>query len=415
MILDRLKRLAWTQTPERLLGYGLLVRTALLIYAIAHDHYVDHIKFTDIDYKVFTNGSKALLEGDSPYRDTEFRYPPIVALIFTPNRIINENFGKLMLIIVDIISGRLLYMLNVCQGTSRAHSKLYLILWLFNPLTLAISTRGSFEPIINLSILWSLWSLVGRNYFQAGLLYGLSIHLKMYPIIYGLSFYIFLVQKKPYLRNQSKVWYWLKTLWPGSSHFKFFSSSLAAIALSTYISFKYYGPEYLEQSLFFHLKRKDLQHNFSVYFYLFRLFPNYQEQLSKFAFVLQSLGVLILTSLYSGFDANRRIRLRKLTYSLFATTFLFVSLNKVCTSQYFTWYLLFVPLVADSESITPNQAVAIALSWLLSQANWLLFAYLYEYQGVSNIDQVGNSSILFLASNLWILYILCCNFDAKGG
>lgn len=408
-----LKHVSSTKSPGEILLYGLFIRLVALIYSIIHDSCVNHIKYTDIDYDVFTNASQAIVKGKSPYEDVEYRYSPMVALIFLPNILLDKSFGKLILIAADILGGHLHYNLNIQQGTNRVNSKLFLILWLFNPVTIAISTRGSFEPIITLLVLSSVYLLISNSYSLAGLLFGLSIHLKLYPIIYSLSFYIYMIKRKPYMRTQTKLFYWLKTLSPATDHFKFFLASALSLLLSCYISYRYYSHDYIEQSFLYHLKRKDLAHNFSFYFYLFRLLPQYQEQLSKAAFLIQFLGVLILSLKYSSFDTNRRIKLRKLSFSLFSSTFLFVSLNKVCTSQYFNWYLIFLPLILDNLKIELYQAYSIVIGWFLSQANWLFFAYLYEYQGYDVLHHVGNSSILFLISNLWVLSTLCTSFDAS--
>ena len=323
------------------------------------------------------------------------------------------NTGKFILILVDIICGHLHYKFNIHQGTNRLNSKLFLSLWLFNPVTIAISTRGSFEPIITVLVLTSVFLLTNNHYILAGLMYGLTIHIKLYPIIYAISFYGYIIQKEPYMTTQGKLYYWLKTLSPRFTHIKYFSAALVSLVTSTYLSYAYYGQQYIESSFLYHLKRKDLQHNFSIYFYLFRILPSHQDSLNTLALLTQLGGILLISLLYLSLDSNRQIKLRQLSFSLFATTFLFVSLNKVCTSQYFNWYLIFVPFILDSLKMKTNRAYSIVLAWLLSQANWLFFAYLYEYQGYDVLDQVGNSSILFLLSNLWILSTLCQNFDAS--
>lgn len=407
------KWFASNKSVERITLYGLILRLVALIYAITHDHYVDHIKYTDIDYHVFTNGSQAIIDNRSPFEDTEYRYSPIVALIFVPNILLNHHYGKLLLIIVDILCSQIIYRLNIHQGTNRQNSKLFLILWLFNPMTIAISTRGSFEPIITLLVLLAIYLLINDNLILSGLIYGLSIHVKLYPVIYAVTFYGYMIQRKPYLITQSKPYYWLKTFSPTFSHIKFFLATLISALTSSYICYIYYGHEYLEQSFIYHMKRKDLQHNFSIYFYLFRIFPNCRDELSIIAFLAQFLSVAYISISYLAIDTNRRVKLRKLSFSLFGTTFLFVALNKVCTSQYFNWYLIFVPLILDSVKLETNRAYSLLAMWILSQVNWLLFAYLYEYQGYDIIDIVGNSSLLFLVSNLWIMTTLCKNFNVS--
>lgn len=409
---SKLIQIALTKSTSTLLLYGLIIRLLAVGYSILHDKFVDHIKYTDVDYHVYTNGSIAILNGKSPYEDSEYRYPPIVALVFVPNSLLNQSSAKIVLILADILCGQLLYTLNIYQGTNRVNSRLFLIYWLFNPMTIAISTRGSFEPILTLLIIGSVYLLVKGHDILAGILYGLTIHLKLYPIIYALSLYFYLVQRKPYIKTQTKVYYWIKTLTPDSNHFKFFIPSGISLASISYISYIYYGRNYIEQSFLYHLKRKDLQHNFSIYFALFKLFPEQQDIIGFIAFVVQFAAVLLVSLFYMSFSTNRRTKLRKLTFSLFCSTFLFVSLNKVCTSQYFNWYLVFLPLILESQRIKVSRATSLVLMWLTTKGIWLLFAYLYEYQGYDVLVYVYISSALFLISNLYILYTLCDNFDA---
>lgn len=411
-IYTKILHLASIKSVGSLLLYGFIIRLIALSYSILHDKHVYHIKYTDIDYHVFTKGTKAILDGKSPYDDPEYRYPPIVALVFITNILLNLNSGKLLLIFTDILCGQLLYTLNIYQGVHRINSKLFLIIWLFNPVTVAISTRGSFEPIITLLVIASIYLLIRGDTILAGLLYGLAIHIKLYPIIYSISLYFYIVQRKPYMKTQTKVYYWIKTLTPNFSHFKFFLSSGISLALSSYISYICYGHDYIEQSFLYHLRRKDVQHNFSVYCALFKLFPEYQDRVSTIAFAIQFFVVLLVSIIYISFSSNKRTRLRKLTFSLFAMTFLFVSLNKVCTSQYFNWYLIFLPLISESIKIKLSKALCLIKTWLLSQALWLFFAYLYEYQHQDVLSYVYISSVVFLASNLYIIVTLCDKFDA---
>lgn len=394
-----------------LIRHGLLVRLVAFTYSILHDNLIEHIKYTDIDYKVFTNASRAMLNNKSPYEDQEYRYPPIIAALFLPNILINEQVGKLFLIISDLSCAYLHFKLNTNQGSNRVNSKFYLSLWLFNPVTIAISTRGSFEPILAVLILNMINLLNLNQLVLAGALYGLSIYVKMYPVIYCITIYGFLLQKKPYMITKSRLLHWIDNLTPSYSHFKFFISAATTMLSLTFVSYKIYGQEFLEQSFLYHLKRRDLQHNFSVYFYLFRILPNYQQTVSFLAFVAQFCGITILSVNYLSYESNRRAKLKKLTFSLFSITFLFVALNKVCTSQYFIWYLVILPLVIDSIKLGRKQAYRLITGWIFFQVEWLLMAYLYEYQKLQILHLVGGASVLFLMSNLWILVMMCRHFN----
>lgn len=69
---------------------------------------------------------------------------------------------------------------------------LYVAFWLYNPVTVGMSTRGSNDNIIALLVFASLYFLLKRQYFVAGLVYGLSVHFKIYPIIYSVPFYLYI-------------------------------------------------------------------------------------------------------------------------------------------------------------------------------------------------------------------------------
>ncbi len=45
----------------------------------------------------------------------------------------------------------------------------------------------------------------------------------------------------------------------------------------------------------------------------------------------------------------------------------FVTFNKVVTSQYFVWYLCFVPLIAPHLALSPKRAGIMAASWFAAQ------------------------------------------------
>ena len=67
-------------------------------------------------------------------------------------------------------------------------------LWLFNPMTIVISARGSSDSLHSLAILASLYFLRTKNWVLAALIHGLgAIHLRLYPIIYLPSVFFYFV------------------------------------------------------------------------------------------------------------------------------------------------------------------------------------------------------------------------------
>jgi len=57
---------------------------------------------------------------------------------------------------------------------------------------IAMPTRGSNDNIISLLLFTALYALLQKKYVMAGFFYGLSVHFKIYPIIYCFVLYFFI-------------------------------------------------------------------------------------------------------------------------------------------------------------------------------------------------------------------------------
>ena len=68
-------------------------------------------KYTDIDYKVYTDASRYLLKGGSPYDRHTYRYTPLIAYLMIPNLLVHEGFGKVLFLISDIACGILILLI----------------------------------------------------------------------------------------------------------------------------------------------------------------------------------------------------------------------------------------------------------------------------------------------------------------
>ena len=86
---------------------GSFLRFGLLFYAEIQDRYLN-VKYTDVDYLVYTDAARCMLEGRSPYDRHTYRYTPIVAVLNIPNLTWHDGFGKLLFSFVDIICGYVL-------------------------------------------------------------------------------------------------------------------------------------------------------------------------------------------------------------------------------------------------------------------------------------------------------------------
>jgi len=83
---------------------GLLVRVGLLVFG----HIQDQVKswslsYTDVDYLVFSDAAKYVLEGKSPYDRTTYRYTPLMAYLVLGNHLISFMWGKVIFVALDLV------------------------------------------------------------------------------------------------------------------------------------------------------------------------------------------------------------------------------------------------------------------------------------------------------------------------
>lgn len=83
---------------------------------------------------------------------------------------------------------------------------------------------------------------------MAGLMFGFSIHFKVYPIILSLLFYLYIGLERKFL-NINSIWFTIYTL-------------LSLLSITYYFYLKY-GWEFLYESTLYHFERKDFKHNYS--------------------------------------------------------------------------------------------------------------------------------------------------------
>ena len=391
------------------LAFGAFIRLALVFYGVFHDQ-LFRLKYTDVDYVVFTDGAKYLVEGRSPFLRDGYRYTPLLALMVAPNVILMKIFGKLLFIIFDLATGYLIYKIlsniNTAQITETARVTAAAI-WLYNPLPLIISTRGSSDSIMTALVLLVLFYLVKEKHLAAGLTFGFAIHFKLYPVIYIPAIYLYLSNQM----NLPKSKITLAMVNPlNAKRLTFFTASLLAFTSATYLSYHLYGKKYLNEAWRYHLTRLDTQHNFSIYFYIFRNCSGLTVALtSKLALLLQALTMVysckfvIWPSVVS--YKTKESFYMGLVFSTFLSTYLFVSLNKVVTSQYFIWYFCLIPLIIPilSQQLSSKQLTSMLVVWLTAQGIWLFPAYLYEFMNLNTaLLYVWLASVVFLIVNLAI-------------
>lgn len=161
-----------------------LLRVVLLLYGEWQDANLT-VKYTDIDYVVFTDAARHVTQGDSPYARATYRYTPLLAILLTPNIFLFYSFGKCLFALADLLVGYLIHQILILRGMSSKRALWLDALWLLNPMVANISTRGNAESLLGCMVLGTLYLFMTRRFYPACAIFGLAVHFKIYPVIYA--------------------------------------------------------------------------------------------------------------------------------------------------------------------------------------------------------------------------------------
>lgn len=409
MLAFRLNSIYYTATALRVL---------LLVYGKWQDENME-VKFTDVDYHVFDEAARFAYNNESPYLRGTYRYTPLLALILQPN-VICKIFGKCMFIAADILTAMTIKQILSLRKVDEKKILFALLLWLFNPITCAISCRGNAESVMALLVNLLLLTLMAKKTTAAGLLFGLAVHFKIYPITFSLAIFLFLGsgydEQKGSMSFRTicfeiiglKIKKLLKRVIT-LKRVKFFVTAAMFLFFINLTMYKFYGDDFLEHTYLYHVKRRDIRHNFSVFFYMLYLSSAWWQNLV--CFVVQVWLILIISFKFSD----------DLPFCFFLLTFTFVTFNKVVTSQYFIWYIALLPILIDGFSkANVKMILGTVLLWLVGQAVWLNEAYKLEFLSENNFLRLWVSGLVHFLVN--VLVVVWCiknyayqkNFDQKG-
>lgn len=171
---------------RQLVGASVALHLILLAYGHWQDTHLV-VKYTDIDYVVFSDASRYLTQGLSPYTRATYRYTPLLAWMLTPNIYLHESFGKWVFTGADLLIGVLIQRILRLRGMSESRAVKFNAIWLLNPIVANISTRGNAESVIGAMVLGSFYLIMKKRTGWGAFLYGLSVHFKTYPIIYSIA------------------------------------------------------------------------------------------------------------------------------------------------------------------------------------------------------------------------------------
>lgn len=472
---------------------SFVIRLGLIIYGIYHDE-VSKVPYTDIDYKVFTDASRHILNHNSPYDRHTYRYSPLVALILIPNIILHHSFGKFLFTTIDLFVALLIRLivkntlkeyecykekvfksiqfndnqkkLTSSQKSRRKSKNKHLknqarneidstadqsmLVWLYNPMTIAIATRGNCDSISGFLVLLTLYFLqCKRQYFVTGFVHGIAIHFRLYPLIYSLTLYMFLSKFSYYttedrrlktnymaIENYTNTVKQLKNsdnmrkislrednnmiaednkkiierktifkkkyllyLIPNFDQIKLIAGCLLSLCSLTALFYHFYGYKFLFETYIFHLIRKDPRHNFSVYFYL-QYLTAWVKNIGLWQKVLMVLPQIVLLLVFS---CRYGLNKYSLNFSILTQTIVMVIYNSVLTSQYFVWIMAILPLCLWQINMPKKTAVLLLIIWFAAQGAWLLPAYFLEFHGQNTFLFIWIQSVSFFCANIAIL------------
>lgn len=493
------------------LTFALAIRLILIAYGIHHDQ-ISEIKYTDIDYKVFTDASRHLINGNSPYDRHTYRYSPLVAILLIPNLLVHHSFGKILFSVIDIVAALLIRALvshllneyeryrekeNIVEKTLKIKEKIEfvklenkkrkkertkngktwdgikpknesknpmevtsdiaMICWLYNPLTIAIGTRGNCDSIAGTLVLLTLYYLqCQQKFFTAGVIHGISIHFRLYPIIYSLTIFMYLsrfsfysidrrnckndsrsiltksntkqiknventiiqqsqngddkvISFSGHLREKKTIFKkkYLLYLIPNFDQLRVILGCLLSLSCLTFVFYNVFGYKFLYETYIYHFTRKDTRHSFSLYFYLLYL----TAWVKNIGIWQKGLIVLPQMVLITVFSIRYGLNKFSLNFAILLQTIVMVIYNSVLTSQYFVWIMIILPLCLWQIKMPIQKAVILLCIWFVAQAVWLLPAYLLEFRGENTFLFIWTQGVSFFCANIAILGRLIMYFQ----
>ncbi|CAA6668567.1 unnamed protein product [Spirodela intermedia] len=363
-----------------------VLRGLLVAYGEWQDAHME-VRYTDVDYLVFSDAAALMAAGSSPFRRSTYRYSPLLAALLVPNSLLHHCWGKLLFSAADLFVG---YFIHVILKLREVPEKLRLysvVAWLFNPFTFTIGTRGNCEPIVCAIVLWIIICLMKGNVLQAAFWYGLVVHFRIYPVIYSLPILLVLNENVLQCRGKPSLMLWSSTQDISASSSFIAMANLKAsfwlmisdpfICLKSFLTRSRVLFGLVSASIFF-------LYGFSVIEKLVAFFPQ---------LIVQAVLVLSFS--------------QDLPFCMFVQTVAFVAFNKVITAQYFVWFFCLLPLILPWSNMKLRSEGLICISvWMGSQLHWLMWAYLLEFKGKNVFIQLWAASIIFLLANAYVLVMV---------
>lgn len=398
--------------PESIRGLvllGVLARLVVLVYSVFHDYYF-RVKYTDIDYMIIVDGAAEMVHGGTPFDRTTYRYTPLLAALVIPAAVIANPLGKLVFVLADVGAASYCYQVLCTYATEKSAKYMISIFILFNPIVLNVSTRGNSDMLITFMSMFVLAKFHERKYFSAAAMLGFAIHFKIYPIIYALPLVLGLYV------NSSIQPKWKRLVVAGRDSVCLGVVCVVAFAIPTFLCYLAYGDQYIDEAFLYHVRREDHRHNFSPYWLLMYLNMGRRalgvgEDYSAglFAFIPQFVVL---------FFVAWKLR-RNVAHACCVMTVIFIAFNKVCTVQYFVWFIPFLSFVfceplEEAEAVKHDSMhkfkrfkrpslltiCIVMLLWSLTIPIWVINAVPLEFGGKNHFGRLWLASCLFFLASV---------------
>lgn len=392
-----MKLSSWLAQAKVVYSLALVARIVLIVFGEWQDRVLD-IPYTDIDYEVISDAAKLIVTGESPFGRATYRYSPLLAYLLVPNVLLHRCWGKVLFSLADLVVGKCLQSILTRNGLRPALSLQYACLWLLNPLSVNVSTRGSFDAVTSAMVLWVTSSLLDGSLGLAAIAFGLVVHLRVYPIIYAPGFALYLARRSLEDVKGAAVGsvrakgpsVWKSLLHRRPILFALFSA--ATFFGCTAVCAWGFGVGFVQNALLYHLTRTDNRHNYSIYWYW--IYLDYKAPhrwlLGLAAFIPQAVLLVVSATLLH----------EDLALCVFVQTALFVFFNKVFTGQYISWFMCLAPLLAPYVTLGSKKTFVLIGGWLCALLFWLFAAWNVEMQGQNMFGAVWIGSVLMFVTNL---------------
>lgn len=357
-----MRSLMWpSRTTVTVAAVGVFVVQCLFI----RGGVLSHERFGDVS--LYAADAQRMLDGQIPYRDFFFEYPPGALVVFiVPALVSIAHFTTLFKILMVVLGAATICVAAVIAATigeTPRRSTLALAWIAFTPLLLGPLLLDEYDPWPTLLTCLALLALLrSRDRVGSGLL-GFGAATKIYPAAMLPAALVWI-----YRRSGKRAAWWALGV-------------AAAVAFATYVVFVALGPGGVWSSVEIHLRRGLQKESLgsSILFVLDQLGlykariiegnPHWTELTGTAGDTLATLSSLCQIGAALGvaaLAARRRPDPRTLLYATAAAVAGFVAFGKVFSPQYLIWL---VPLVALAGGLAANVMLAVAL--LLTQL-WFL-------------------------------------------